>query len=238
MRLIQMPFSHNCIKVRRALELKGLAYETLEIRPQDRRPVIARSGQKLVPALEEGDGCVAGSTAILRYLEQTYPEPSLLPEDRGLEAQCWLMVDWADRAFMELTRRLAYWQRLHSTPEVLARRFFPEARGPKLWIMMRVARSLLVRRFGLSAWQNEADEAELPKAARLALDRLAGRPRLFGERTTVADVALASMVGPANLAGERVRRNDAVRALLLWARPILGDEVMRIYEPTGGTGQE
>jgi glutathione S-transferase len=238
MRLIQMPFSHNCIKVRRALELKGLAYETLDIRPQDRRLVIAKSGQKMVPALEDGDHCVAGSTAVLRYLEQAYPEPSLLPEDRGRDAECWLIVDWADRTFMELTRRLAYWQRLHSTPDVLARRFFPEARGFKLWIMMRVARSLLIRRFGLSASRNEKDEVELPRAARLALDRLAGRPRFFGERTTVADVALASMVGPAYLAAEHVRRDDAVRELLLWASSILGDAVMRLYDPPDRDEQE
>jgi glutathione S-transferase len=52
-----MPFSHNYIKVRRALELKGLAHETLDIRPQHRRLVIARSAQKMVPALKDGERC-------------------------------------------------------------------------------------------------------------------------------------------------------------------------------------
>jgi glutathione S-transferase len=110
MRVIQIPFSHNCVKVRRALELKGLPYETLDVLPMNRAPVVAASGQGLVPVLEDDGGAVADSTAILRHLEAAHPEPSLLPEDPAQHAACWLIEDWVDGAFMKLTRRLAYWQ--------------------------------------------------------------------------------------------------------------------------------
>ena len=54
MRLFQIPFSHNCVKVRRVLDLKGLDYETVNINPALRRDVKRASGQELVPVLVDG----------------------------------------------------------------------------------------------------------------------------------------------------------------------------------------
>lgn len=231
MRLIQIPFSHNCIKVRLAIETKGLAYETLDVRPMDRRAVRAASGQGLVPVLEDCGRAIHDSTAILRYLEDAYPEPSLLPHHAAQHAECWLLEDWADRAFMELTRRIAYWQRL-KTPAVIAERFFPGARGWKRKVGMVVVKRALTRRFGLSAERNALDEKAALQAARLALGRLAGKPYFF-QRITVADIALAAMTAPLWVAAEPVRDDPDVRALLEWGRPILGESVLRMYGVTG-----
>jgi glutathione S-transferase len=233
MRLIQIPFSHNCIKARRALELKGLAYETLDISPLDRAPVVAASGQALVPVLQDGGRSVVDSTEILRHLERTHPTPSLLPEDPARHAACWLIEDWADRALMARTRRMAYWYRLSETPDLLARRFFPGARGLKLRVLQRVMRRKLIRRFDLSEERNAQDERELPVVASLALERLGGRPRFFAERTTVADVGLAAMAAPLLAVGDRWRRHETVGGLLRWAEPILGEDVLRLYARDG-----
>jgi len=231
MRLIQMRFSHNCVKVRLALERKGLAYDTQEISPLDRGPVVAASGQRLVPALVDGGRSIADSTAILRYLEEAYPQRSLLPDDPGQHASCWLIEDWADGAFMELSRRTAYWQRIR-TPGALVTTMFPKARGWRRWVLVRRVPRVLTKRFGLSAERNAQDEKQAPRLARLALDRLAGRPWLFGERASVADVGLAAMVAPLHLAARHVREDPAVGELLAWARPVLGDEITRLYVPT------
>ena len=230
MLLIQIPFSHNCIKVRRALELKGLSYETLDIAPMDRKPVIAASRQGLVPALEDDGRCIHDSTEILRYLEKTYPESSLMPENPAQHAECWLIEDWADSSFMALTRRLAYWQRL-KTPEVLAERFFPEAGKLKRKLMMVAVRRVLTRRFHLSAEHNSRDEKEAPRLARLALLRLAGKPGFF-QRVTVADIGLASMIAPLWVAADQVQKDPAVSELLHWSRPIVGEQVLRTYNVT------
>ena len=40
MKLIQIPFSHNCVKVRVALGLKEIPYETQDIAPMDRAPFL------------------------------------------------------------------------------------------------------------------------------------------------------------------------------------------------------
>jgi glutathione S-transferase len=227
-RLVQIPFSHNCVKVRCALELKGLPHDTLDIPPADRKAVLASSRQALVPALEDGETRVAESTAILHYLETAYPETPLVPDGLERRAECWLVEDWADGAFMQLSRRLAYWELLR-TPGALVRLWFPEVRGPKRRLLSMMSHRVARRRFHLSAKKNVRDEAEAPRLARLALDRLGGRPALFGERFTVADVALASMSAPLRAATQPVRDDPAVRDLLAWGDSVLGPRLSKIY---------
>ena len=228
LRLIQIPFSHNCVKVRRALELKGLDYETHDIAPMDRSAVSRSSGQALVPVLEDGGKGIADSTAILRHLEQAYPEPSLLPEDPALHAECWLLEDWADRAFMALTRRIAYWNVL-VTPGALEQLWFSDASALKRFIGVRVGKRAVTRRFRLSAGRNKRDEAEAKTAAALALERLAGRPFLLGDRLTVADVSLATMAAPLIAGRAELRSDSAIKELIAWAGPVVGERTLALY---------
>ena len=90
---------------------------------------------------EDGDARIADSTAILRHLETAYPEKPLLPAGRELQAECWLLEDWADGAFMQASRRIAYWQ-LMQDPEIVPRLWFPEVRGLKRLAMSMVSRSV------------------------------------------------------------------------------------------------
>src|SRR5258705_12191098 len=99
-KLIQIPFSHNCIKVRVALGLKRVAYETQDIAPMDRSAVVSASGQGLVPVLVVDGRAIADSTRILLYLDERYPDPPLVPKDPAVRAECLLLEDWADLAFM------------------------------------------------------------------------------------------------------------------------------------------
>ena len=77
--------SSAAYRVRLALNLKGLEFETISVslapgksehRQDDYR---SRNPQMLVPFLEDGEFGVGQSQAILEYLEETYPEPALLP---------------------------------------------------------------------------------------------------------------------------------------------------------------
>lgn len=228
-RLIQIPFSHNCIKVRRALELKGLDYETTDIQPMDRAPVVAASGQWRVPALVDGERRVHESTAILRYLEERSPEPSLLPVDPARRAECWLLEDWADASLMELSRRIAYWQAIE-TPGAIEQLWFPELTGIKRRLYVRQARKVLCKRFGLSAKRNRYDEQEALRLAALAVERLGDASHLFGERPTVADLGWASMSLPLRVAAPAVRDDPAVKRLLEWGAALMAEQDLAIYD--------
>ncbi len=75
--------SSAAYRVRIALQFKGIAYEAVpvDLRPgAHRRPeYLALNPQGLVPALEDGAAVLSQSLAIIEYLEETHPEPPLLP---------------------------------------------------------------------------------------------------------------------------------------------------------------
>jgi maleylacetoacetate isomerase len=83
--------SSAAYRVRIALALKGVAYETVEVNlvagEQREAGFRAHNPQGLVPALEI-DGTVIGqSLAIIDYLDATYPDPPLVPHDPLARAQ-------------------------------------------------------------------------------------------------------------------------------------------------------
>jgi maleylpyruvate isomerase len=86
MKLIGYFRSSAAYRVRIALNLKGIAVEHAfrHLRKGEQRHAdyVAINPQKLVPALVLDDGRVlTQSLAILEYLEETRPEPPLLPRD-------------------------------------------------------------------------------------------------------------------------------------------------------------
>jgi glutathione S-transferase len=221
-KLLQIPFSHNSIKVRRVLALKGLDYDRENVNPAIRRGLKQISGQELTPVLVDDDNVIADSTAIALYIDEAYPDPPLLPEDPDLRARCLLLEDWADAAFMALSRRVAYWTLLGANAP-LGDLFFPKSP----WLVRRLfgpyGAFLLRRRFGLSKEQAESDEAEARHASRLAVDELRGHDFLCGDRISLADIALAAMSAPLQIA-PAISSDPAVKDLLAWSKSILEDE--------------
>jgi maleylpyruvate isomerase len=80
-------------RVRIALELKGLDYEYLRIDlRQDGGAQFSAAYRELnpqsrVPTLETPDGMLTQSMAIMEWLEETYPQPPLLPATPGARAR-------------------------------------------------------------------------------------------------------------------------------------------------------
>ena len=72
-------------RVRIALALKGLPYDYLPIHlvkgEQVQAPFSDVSTTRLVPLLKDGDALISQSLAIIEYLEETHPQPPLLPAD-------------------------------------------------------------------------------------------------------------------------------------------------------------
>ncbi len=120
-RLHQFEISPFCDKIRRTLQVKGQAYEIVEVPVSQsfrRIPRINPIGK--LPTLEHDGRFVADSTDIARYLEDVFPEPRLIPAAPRERALCHVLEDWADESlyFYEMTLRF--------TIPHNARRFVPK----------------------------------------------------------------------------------------------------------------
>lgn len=85
--------SSAAYRVRIALNLKGLAYQSVAVHlvkdgGEHHAPdYLAVNPQGLLPVLVDGEQRFAQSLAILEYLDERYPQPALLPRDPGRRAQ-------------------------------------------------------------------------------------------------------------------------------------------------------
>lgn len=79
--------SSAAYRCRIALALKGIAYDFTSVHlrrnggEQKLPAYLALNPQGLVPALTVGDDTIVQSLAIIEWLDETYPEPRLLPTD-------------------------------------------------------------------------------------------------------------------------------------------------------------
>lgn len=92
MKLYAFPVSSASYRVRIALHLKGIPFETVTVslpKKEQRAPEFAAiNPQMRLPVLELDDGTrLTQSLAILDYLEQIRPTPSLYPADPVLRAR-------------------------------------------------------------------------------------------------------------------------------------------------------
>ena len=78
-------------RVRIGLALKGLEYDYKAVQltknEQTAESYAAVSASRLVPLLKDGDHVLTQSLAILEYLDETHPEPALLPKDPAERAR-------------------------------------------------------------------------------------------------------------------------------------------------------
>jgi maleylacetoacetate isomerase len=86
MKLFEYPTSSSSLRVRIALNLKGISYESIFVDltkegGEHRQPAfLSINPQALVPVIESDGRYIAQSLAILEFLEERYPSPSLLPD--------------------------------------------------------------------------------------------------------------------------------------------------------------
>jgi maleylacetoacetate isomerase len=77
--------SSSSYRVRIALALKGLDYDYIPVHLVKREHLgdgyTAVSASRLLPTLRDGDALLTQSLAIVEYLDETHPQPPLLPAD-------------------------------------------------------------------------------------------------------------------------------------------------------------
>jgi glutathione S-transferase len=94
LRVYRIPFSTNVERVALAAAYKGIELEWVDVEAEDRSPVVAVSGQRLVPVLDDDGRIIVDSTAILYRLDERQPEPQLFPS-----AEVEIFVDWFNRVW-------------------------------------------------------------------------------------------------------------------------------------------
>jgi glutathione S-transferase len=104
--LYRAPFSTNVERVAIALALKGLEVDSVVISYEDRSPVVAVSGQGLVPVIVDDGEVVADSVRILRHLDERYPEPRLFPAYPAPRAEVDVFLEWFNEVWKVAPNRL------------------------------------------------------------------------------------------------------------------------------------
>ncbi len=109
-RLYHVPLSPFCRKVRLVLAEKKIEVELIEERYWEQQPdFLRRNPAGKVPVLRINGLTLSESVAICEYLEETNPEPPLLPRDAAARAEVRRLVMWFDDKFHnEVTSKLLY----------------------------------------------------------------------------------------------------------------------------------
>ena len=113
--------SHPCATVQRALDMKAVPYELVELLPPMHAALQrVRFGTRTVPGLTLDSGeKISGSRAIMRRLEELAPEPSLFPADPQARAAVDRAEEWGDEVWQPMARRLL-WTTFAMAPRAMA----------------------------------------------------------------------------------------------------------------------
>ncbi|AFO89389.1 glutathione S-transferase family protein [Phaeobacter inhibens] len=109
-RLYHVPLSPFCRKVRLSLAEKRIEVELVEERYWEKEAdFLRRNPAAKVPVIRLDGKLMAESAAICEYLEETRPDPSLMPSDPEGRYEVRRLVSWFDDKFHhEVTSKLLY----------------------------------------------------------------------------------------------------------------------------------
>ncbi len=114
-RLYDYPDCPFCQKVRVVLVEKDLEFERVHVdlrKGEQKTPEFLKlNPYGKVPVLIDEDVVVYDSTIINEYLDEEYPNPSLMPEDSASRARVRLLEDFCDNSFIQQAG--VVWAELH-----------------------------------------------------------------------------------------------------------------------------
>lgn len=192
--LYQFELCPYCHKVKAGLEVKGLPFRKVEVNPMTRKelPELPEGTTKKVPVIEANGDRVQDSTAILEYLEATYPDHfQLVPSGYAAREKTKMIETWVDDDLSHVLPTVIYgrWGDAIRAAKVVARTsnfgFFQNAmvRGGGSLIMHQVSKRIVQKRGGKDPEQMLSDE----------LDKFEGwlgdQDFVCGDALTLGDVA-------------------------------------------------
>jgi glutathione S-transferase len=177
-KLITMYGSPWSERARWAFAFKGLPYEKENYEPGiDEEKIKKLTGQALVPVLITDRKVIPDSTAILEWLEDTRPEPALLPRSERDRAQVTLWEELMIGVLGPHARTLIIGRELRIND--------PEAQR---------SGEYFAEKYGHSPYMEEQAKLTLRRVLLSLKQTLSGRQYLVGDAFTRADLTAAAML--------------------------------------------
>ena len=224
--LWHIEISHYNEKARWALDLKGVEHERRALVPGYHMALalaLTRGRCYTSPILELDGRRIGDSTAIIRALEERYPQPPLYPAEPVERRRALELEDFFDEQLGPYIRRLLFHE-LRSDRAGTAQLAAQVSPAP----MRRFPRASAEYFLALTALRFGAGSAKAAERARRrvlrALDRLEAElgpnDYLVGERFTVADLSAASLFYPLVLPAEGPVRPELPAAFARFREPL------------------
>jgi microsomal prostaglandin-E synthase 2 len=124
--LYQFELCPFCHKVKATLDVKGIAYRTVEVNPFGKAelPALPDDAPKKVPVIECDGDVVFDSTTIMNYLDERFPDRRLSPQD-GSDARVRSdeIETWVDDVFAKALPTVIYgtWREALKAAQITAR---------------------------------------------------------------------------------------------------------------------
>ncbi len=192
--LYQFEISPFADKVRRALNIKNLGFETVEVLPSQLGKFKKIAPTRKLPAIDIDGEITIDSSEIVRKLDVLAPSPMLIPSDPLHRAQAHVLEDWSDESLY------FYDMSIRSKPNNMARFVDDFARyetGITRVIMNRLLPGM-IRKSVNSQGLGRKTGATLMRSIEdhfVALETFLERGEwLVGNQISVADISIASMI--------------------------------------------
>jgi glutathione S-transferase len=214
-------------KVSRALKLKKIGFDLVAPRgPGDLRRWNPQTGK--MPVLEINGERVYDSTFILRRLDQLYPEPRLVSEDRPTAAAQRHLEDWADESLYWYLMAIRWSNKHARATAAQISAGAPALLRPLVRTFLRRRVAPTTRAQGLGRLPDEIVLEELAGLLDDLVVLLGDQAFFFGEHPSVADFAIYGMFSMA------ASGPTPEAAQLIAERSSLLDWMQRVEITTGG----
>ncbi|MEO1374037.1 MAG: glutathione S-transferase family protein [Cyanobacteria bacterium J06635_10] len=199
-RLITIPVSHYCEKVRWVLDILKLPYVEEAHMPPFHRFATTKVGGKSVPVLVTEDGTFTDSTDILKYLDSIAPnEAKLYPLNPEEYQKVEKLEELFDEKLAPAIRQWGYFYVMNNSNlmqekwcqnvPIVEKLLFPLVFPPM--------RSITNKKYNINAESAGQAYEEIKSIFEKVSRLLAGdRKYLVGDKISVADIAFASLAAP------------------------------------------
>lgn len=198
-KLYQFAISHYCEKVRWALDYKNLDHELINLLPGFHIKAIRKNHKySSVPVLVDKNVNIQGSSKIITYLDEKYPQNSLTPEDDTEKERALYWEKYLDENLGAEVRLCCYHIMLEYPKLVIP--FFIH-KGPwygRFLIPMFFSKIRQKMRFfmKINSENFEASKAKMHKVIDELNKQLQKTKYLAGDQFTRADLTAASLLAP------------------------------------------